>query len=486
MNRWVGFALFLLFVMVFRLSDVVYLADMQQMVGYRQWLAEDVQLMGYASFIGMTMIFPILFRLKFRLTTRKILTGVTLTLAAMNVAFIYVSFVPLLVVFAFISGAIRIWGMFECMSSIMTGITPKRDFAVFFPVIYFMVLGFIQLTGFVATHLTYLWGWQAMNVFDVFLLLSVCLLVRLLMRDIHLMPPQPLYGIDWLGALLWVLVLGCIAFVATYGEHYEWWSERYIRLGSALALLFLAINLGRMGHIRHPYISYGLFRYPTIGPMLLMFALLCLLSATQTTLQNTLTAGLLHWQPVTLVRLNLVQFLGVAVGALFSWQALVRLGWTYRQLTFVGFLFTGCYVAAMYFLVDLGTNIEAFYLPVFFMGFGSVTIYVAVTVYAQKVIPFSHFFQGLCVLGFVRTGVGNPIAGALVGHALRRQYIAHADLLGSEMAAGGVDQSAWLHAQAMMGAIKELYGLAVVVAIIALAVVLLTRFKRTDSPPQRA
>lgn len=57
----------LFFAMVFQFNGGVFLPT--DALGC---LKEDVMMAGYASFIGMTVIFPILFRLKFRFTTRQI------------------------------------------------------------------------------------------------------------------------------------------------------------------------------------------------------------------------------------------------------------------------------------------------------------------------------------------------------------------------------------------------------------------------------
>lgn len=62
----------LFFAMVFQFNGGVFLPTSVQMSSALGCLKEDVMMAGYASFIGMTVIFPILFRLKFRFTTRQI------------------------------------------------------------------------------------------------------------------------------------------------------------------------------------------------------------------------------------------------------------------------------------------------------------------------------------------------------------------------------------------------------------------------------
>ena len=477
-NRWVGFWLFLACVCVFRLTDVVYLASSRQMVGATQLLAEDISMMGWASFIGMTMIFPILFRLKFRFKTQFLLTVIPLALIGMNILFIHVRNVPVLVFLAYISGALRIWGMFTCMSSVMTGITPERDFAKFFPVVYGFVLGFIQITGFVDTYLTYWFNWQMMNYFDIVILLLVLLMARTLMRPFNLGKPQPLYGVDWMGGALWSIVLIGIAYVFTYGEYLEW-EGWYLGAGVIASCAALIVVLGRAFFIRHPYIEHDMWSYPNIFNMMFLFLVLCFLVESQMVLQNAFTGGILHFDVLNTVSLNIPQLLGTICGALISSYMLTHLGWTYKMITLVGFLFVTFYLMIMYALIDPGTNIEKLYFPVFCLGLGYIMVYVAVTVYAQRTIPFKHFFQGLCILGMIRTGIANPISVAIYTRLMKIFTIQHTDLLGSQLNTT-LPTPSMLHTlqlQATLASLKEMFGYTVIVAAVAMLFLLLSHYR---------
>ena len=66
----IGLSLF--FAMVFQFNGGVFLPAATQMSSALGCIQEDVTMAAYASFIGMTVIFPILFRLKSRFTTRSI------------------------------------------------------------------------------------------------------------------------------------------------------------------------------------------------------------------------------------------------------------------------------------------------------------------------------------------------------------------------------------------------------------------------------
>lgn len=58
------FVILLLSVISFQFSSGIYLTNVSQMIGGKNLLQEDIMMAGYMSFIGMTMVFPLLFRIK--------------------------------------------------------------------------------------------------------------------------------------------------------------------------------------------------------------------------------------------------------------------------------------------------------------------------------------------------------------------------------------------------------------------------------------
>ena len=103
--------------MIFQFNGGVFLPTAYQMSSALGWIQEDVMMAGYASFIGMTIIFPILIRLKFRFTTRSILMTVCPILIICNIIAINVHNQLILIITCFISGFFRMWGTFECFSN---------------------------------------------------------------------------------------------------------------------------------------------------------------------------------------------------------------------------------------------------------------------------------------------------------------------------------------------------------------------------------
>ena len=409
----------LFFAMVFQFNGGVFLPTVTQMSSGIGCIREDLTMAAYASFIGMTLIFPILFRLKFRFTTRSIFLVVCPVLIVCNVITMHVQNVFILVVACFISGIFRMWGTFECFSNIRLSVTPKGNFSVFYPVIYIVVLESIQLSGLVAVHVSDIANWRYMHWFVIGLLVVVWLCVIMFTRSVRLVRKTPLYCIDWLGGALWGVMLFSVVFVCIYSEYYDWFDSGLIRLGVVLAVLSVLVNVNRMSVLKRPYIETQVVRYRHFPTILFLFLMLCLFLTTSSVLQDMFMKTVLHYDPLNAVSLNWCVFAGILTGAgiVFYRQAVLHKG--YKLLITIGGVFIVAYQYYMYFLINPHLDIESLYLPNFLKGVGHGILYIALTIYVAKTVPFKHFFQGLCVLSFIRTSIATPLGTALLTRHLR-------------------------------------------------------------------
>ena len=97
----------------FQLGGCVYLGALNEMIGERSMMREDVMMCLYSNLAGMAIYFPVLFRMKFRFTNRSLLIVSALILALCNWLFTQVTFLPLLWVLCFVAGMAKIQGIFE-------------------------------------------------------------------------------------------------------------------------------------------------------------------------------------------------------------------------------------------------------------------------------------------------------------------------------------------------------------------------------------
>lgn len=466
------------FAMVFQFNGGVFLPTAVQMSSSYGWMKEDVMIAGYASYIGMTLIFPILFRLKSRFTTRSILMTVCPVLICCNLVTMHTQNICLLVAVCFISGFFRMWGTFECFSNIRLSVTPSGNFSVFYPVIYIIVLESIQLSGLAAIHISDWANWQYMHWFVIGLLMAVWGCVTVFTRPWRQGRKIPLYGIDWLGGFFWGVILFCIVFVCIYGEYYDWLDSPVIRACIVTAAVLMMVNYNRMHRIKRPFISPQVMHYRHFPTILFLFLMLCLFLTTSSVLQESFMASILRYDPLNAISLNWSAFIGILTGSalVFFRQVIQRKG--FKLLITVGFALIVLYQYCMYFLIDPNLNIESLYLPNFIKGVGHGMLYISLTIYVAKTVPFIHFFQGLCVLSFIRTSTATPLGTAILNRWMRHLQQENLGMLSRNFdglkAYGRSFADFYLEVcrQTSLSSLKELFGIVCIAGTILLLVIL--------------
>lgn len=461
LRPWIYIAI----VIVFQFSGGVYLAAVNEMVGGTALLQEDIMMAGYASLIGLALTFAIVFRLKFRFCTKTVFTVCALGIIAGNLICMYTRNVPILVSVCFITGFLRMWATFECNSTIQLWITPKRDLSVFFCYIYLLVQGSIQLSGMTTVYTAVFAQWEYMHWLIIAALVVVLIATQVLFRTYRSMRKLPLYGIDWLGGVMWGVVALCVAFVCTYGEHYDWWDSDEIWFATLCGICVGVLNYWRSTFIRHPYITPEVWRqkplYTTIG----IFLIVDILIAPGHLLDHIYTESILGYDAEHFISLNRAGFAGIVCGSIFMWLTFARRKWPYRRVTVIAFGCIAAYLALSYFTIDYDQSKSSLILPVFLRNFGYVMIAIAFLTALTR-IPFPIFFQSVTAQSFISASLGGAWGSAILGRLLKVIMQKNAMLLGGNIDAvnthsahlpfaeiyGAVQQ------QALMVSMKEIYG----------------------------
>lgn len=462
MKAWILLA----FVIVFQFSGGVYLAAVNEMVGSTALMQEDIMMAGYASFVGMALIFAIIFRLKCRFTSRTAFMLSAAVVIACNLVAMTTRSVPVLVATCFVAGFFRMWGTFECNSLLQPWITPNRDFPVFFCYIFLLVQGCISLSGMAHAYVAHLVGWHHIHLFIIGLLLVVMLATMLLFKERRVMPYIPLYGVDWLGMVLWSVAALAFIFVCTYGDHYDWFDSPYICVAAAAAVVAAALNLWRASFIRHPFIDRQTLRYPIVRIVVVLYFIFYVLISPSHLLEHIYMEGVLGYDLIHTASLNWAVIAGTVVGAWFTWRTFCRRGWPYQRMLVFAFAATTAYLAIFYFTIDYNLPKEAFVVPLFLRGFGYVVIAITLLSAMSPRVPFVHFFQAVTVQNVVSASLAGALGVALLTEWLQSAWGRNAMLVGSAFdrvntAAAHLSTGELygiVQQQALMVSMKELYG----------------------------
>lgn len=455
--------IYLLFAFIFQLSGGIYGGAMSHVMGEYSLMREDVLMVIMCNVVGVAMPFPFLFKMKFRFTNRSLLLNAALVIAVCNVLIVWTESLPVMCALSYIAGFFKLCGTFECMSNIQLWMTPKRDFTVFFPLLYCIVLGNIALSLWITEHLIYIYqDWRIINWTMAGAMLTVALVVYVTTHDFRFMKPLPFISVDYLGCLLWSAWMLEFIFFFNYGEYYNWLDSKVMRMDVVLFLVTGYFCISRMMHIRHPYISPEAWRYKRLIPLLILFAFVEFMGSTPKVLQTAFTGGVLHFGNLTTNVLNVVEWGAVIMGCLFCLLWCKVLHWKYTRLLTIGVAAMVGYPVMMYFLIDQGLPIERLYLPTALRSFGNAIFFCMLTVYLEELMPFQHFFMGLTMAGIIRNGPVATMCSGLFSFGIRHQM--------ADNMARGLPYDA---TQLLMISVRQLYGITCLIGIAVLLIFLI-------------
>lgn len=411
--------LYVFMAVTFQLSGGLYLGTLAEMMGETAMMREDLLMCLYANLAGMAIYFPVLFRMKFRFTNKTLLAAAATGVMACNLAAPHITYLPLLWAVCFAEGVCKIQGTFECMSTIQLWMTPERDFTVFFPMLHIVILGSMQVADLAATTLMHHYYWTAMHWLMAGVMMADLLIITLCTRHFRIVKKFPLVGIDWLGALLWALLLLETAYMLAYGDYYDWWASPVMRALAAAAAVTLAACVGRMLHVRHPYLEPQMWTYRHLVPILLLITVVEMFLAAERSLEEVFYEGVMDYDAMVSLRLDWPTLGGILAGCLFAywWMHVRRL--SYIRLLAVGIAVLACYLAGFYFTLSADIHISQLYLPVACRGFAYAVLSATFMVCLEEIMTFRHFFQALSVFNMLHMIVGGVLGSAIYTEALQ-------------------------------------------------------------------
>ncbi len=473
--------LFVFFVLIVQFSGGIYLAAATNMVGSTALMQEDILMAGYASLVGMSINFAVMFRLKFRFSNRTGLLVCGAVLIATNFICANTTNVPLLVGTCLVAGWFRMWATFVCNSTIQLWLTPVRDMAIFFCYIYLLVDGVIQLSGIAAVYTAFFSKWEYMHLIMSGLLALMMILVLVFVKPLKGSMRIPLLGIDWIGAALWSVFMLCFTFICVYGNFYDWWEAEEIAGATIVGLVCLAINLWRASFLHHPYISFRALTNRNVVRATLVYLVFFTLMATEHVFEHSYATTILGFDETNLIDLNWYVFFGIIAGSAFTYFTFAIHKWRYKTMAAIGFALASAYLAWFYFMIDYGVEKEMLFFPLFIRGFASVIISIVfLTSIVQSGLHFFVFPQALTVNGFTGAVMGATLGPALIGEFLWRAMAKNSALIGArftdfDASAGHMSMEqlyGMVQRHSLIISMKEIYGWLLIAAILSVVIVI--------------
>ncbi len=475
--------LFIFFVIIIQFSGGVYLAAATDMVGSTAMMQEDILMAGYASLIGMSINFAVMFRFKFRFSNRTQLLAAGTVLIAANLICAHTESPAVLAVTCLVAGWFRMQATLACNSTIQLWLTPIRDMSVFFCYVYLLVDSAIQLCGIATVYTAFNVEWEYMQWIMCGLLALMMLMVIIFVKPVRGPMFIPLLGIDWIGAILWAGFMMTFTFVCVYGNFYDWWEATEIRQATVLGCLCLAVNLWRATFLHHPYIPFRAMKNHNVIRATIIYMVFFTIMATEHVFEHSYAANILGFDETNLIDLNWYVFVGILAGCGFTYATFALRKWRYKTMTAIAFTLAAVYLAYFYFMIDYGVEKELLFVPLFVRGAASVIISIVyLTSIVQSGLPFQVYPQALTINGFTGAVMGATFGPAIIGEFLRHTMAKNAALLGAPLTDFNTETAymplgelyGMVQQQALVVSMKEIYGWLLIVAIISLVIIALS------------
>lgn len=478
--RQLRFWLIIMFAFFYQLSGGIYLAAISQMVGELAFLSEDVTMASYCSLIGLNMIFPVLFRWKFYFYSRQMWFVSSIGSIVCAIAAPYTSVAWVLWLICLFAGYFKMMGMFGCMSTIQLNISPTRNFGVFFPVVYILVCGAIQVSGLLTAYITYDYNWRYVYLVIVELMLVIDFIVYFMMNPDHRGAPFiPLKGVNWTGHVLWVATCCIATWIFNFGEHYDWWDSREIWTATWIFIVVTAAALIESYYHKNPYMQLSAFKYTLTWKTCAVLFGIAVLQASAHVLQPIFMNRVAGYDYFTITAFNYPEIYGIVAGAVLTYFALVRWRWRMKTYFFTCYVLTTFYLVCSYFLIDPSTEAAMFDLPLFAFGLAEVMMESGATYMICTNIPFQHTFMNVAIIGIVRCGTGTAAAAAIVERLFAWSMAKNVMLSSSTLQYTTAD-GAWIGdyftTQNIMLAVKECFGYLVLAGTVMMLILLFARF----------
>lgn len=425
-------------------SGGAYISNLSEMSGGLGITADEIQLAGFFTSIGMCLFVP--FMLQF-LQTRRIKQTYLYCfglLIPLNYVCAVTTDVPVLLAACLLTGFVRVIVMLNCTFTIapyLTGVNTLSMFTIteapapevqyrmermrtfLMPVLYFFILLIAQTSNIVTAWFAYEYNWRDAYYGVIGMLLVAILTVMTTMPDSN---KHESYRIEWHKVpelILMTIMLCCMTYVLVFGKTLDWFDSSQICL--ATAGIMIAAGLFILFSIRNgdnAYLPVGIFRYRNIWMSMFLFLIAMvfnsanmfvgIFSRISTSVNNLHSASLSGWAIVGC-------FVGLIVSLL-----LVLKKVRFRTVFITGFLFMAISNSLMYFQYQTVGLFSNMIWPTILNFTGLLMLYSLVAAFGMKSLPARYLATFVFLMIWMRNAIAPVIGSSIYSNILneRQQY----------------------------------------------------------------
>ena len=486
-HKWVpgivmlALIVFLLFVVM--LINPINSGNISQMSASTGVLSEYYMWGTFATIIGMSLVLPFIMRIKMRFRSKELMITALVVMAILSVVVANTQIGEIVVVSCLVFGIFKMVGMIEMILPVRAILSPDGDNNRFYSIFYAISIGSSQIGTFFTSIYALNVGWQALHYYASAILLIAALLCVIFKHDKRFSRKYPFIYIDWKGVLQFATILMSLAYIFAFGKQQDWFNSPYILASIGLVILSIFSLIKRQMHIKHPFLSFKLYKIKDVRYGLLLLVGQGMYMGIGV-IASIYTAAILGYNWMTNASLNLMTLPGIVAASFVAFH------WTKNNIPIKWYIFSGfaayfLYTVMLYFMMVPQLNISQLYLPQILNGYGMCALFISVWIYTLRSVPQQDMLPSVAPVMIFRSFFLMALFTALFGwlqykfqwqSAGDMAYYFDAFMIGQSPA--GVASYGQLQLNAILAANKIVLGYAIIAGMGILTFVGLHQFGR--------
>ncbi|WPV01559.1 hypothetical protein SNE26_07205 [Mucilaginibacter sp. cycad4] len=454
-------------------------------VGSQNSIAADLTMASFAYTAGMASVLPLTLRLQQFSAKKTLLCLIFPVLIFLN--FLYtVTDQPLaMVMISFTIGFIKMIATLIVVISLIPILMPRGERYQLYCIYYPLSLVFGPVSGFLSAIIADHWGWKfGLHTQNLFLFTGLLIIVFLVHPN-RQSKKVPLYGYDWLGTVLYSITLILCCYVFAYGVTEDWFNSVKVKLASAGAIISGMLFIRQSLAVRRPLMNFNFLKQwkPMLGVSIL--GMFCLFFSTSALISPFLNVVFRN-NPVESAQINTYVIPGYLTGTTLCFLY-------YRKFTRFNTMAAVCCASyllsnlLMYRLTSVYTAPGDLFLPMFLRAMATVIAYISVGIYVTSNISYVLINDITLLIITMRSLFAPAIGTAFYSNMIYGGTVRYTDKLAANMdslspfvAARNASLFYNVKTQATLLAIRDVYGLLILVGFVMLAFLIVFPFHGSD------
>ncbi|MBL7681794.1 MAG: hypothetical protein JNK00_00420 [Flavipsychrobacter sp.] len=403
--------LILVFIILLFPMSSIYVGNLSYMVGETGQMAEYFMWANFAGTVGMGAAMPVAFRVKLAFKIKDKVIFILLLVALFNFIIATTENPIVIVLVSILMNFFKMMALIEFMLPVMMILNPDGNRGKFYAMFYPFILGISQVGGYLLTKEASYQGWEYIYFQSGLICVVLTVVALIFMHNKHFDKPVPLYYIDWLSGILFILCFTALAYVLSFGKQQDWFNSSKIIFAGIFTITTFVILYYRQKILKYPFLSFNIFKRNNVKHGMVMLLMLGMFMALSS-VQSIYTTGILNYDPIHNGKLNMMMLPGFVIAGIFAYNWF-KAKKPIKYYIFSGFSSMMLYCLLMYFYMVPELNYERWYLPMFFKGFGMCSLFISAWFYTLDNLQIGEMLAAIGIVMVWRTFVTIGIFSAI-------------------------------------------------------------------------